>query len=59
MQGRDGLCSATPCRPRRWPQRFEPFPTPKQAAEQLLVSEKAVLDWLRLGKLKGVKAGRQ
>jgi excisionase family DNA binding protein len=25
----------------------------------VLVSEKAVLDWLRLGKLKGVKAGRQ
>jgi excisionase family DNA binding protein len=38
---------------------FEPLLTPKQAAERLLVSEKAVLDWLRLGKLKGVKAGRQ
>jgi excisionase family DNA binding protein len=38
---------------------FEPLLTPKQAAARLLVSEKAVLDWLRLGKLKGVKAGRQ
>jgi len=38
---------------------FEPLLTPKQAAERLLVSEKAVLDWLRLGTLKGVKAGRQ
>jgi excisionase family DNA binding protein len=38
---------------------FEPLLTPKQAAERLLVSEKAVLDWLRLDTLKGVKAGRQ
>ena len=38
---------------------FEPLLTPKQAAARLLVSEKAVLDWLRLGKLKGVKTGRQ
>ena len=38
---------------------FEPLLTPKQAAERLLVIEKAVLDWLRLGKSKGVKAGRQ
>ena len=38
---------------------FEPLLTPKQAATCLLVSEKAVLDWLRLGTLKGVKAGRQ
>jgi excisionase family DNA binding protein len=38
---------------------FEPLLTPKQAAARLLVSEKAVLDWLRLGTLKGVKAGRQ
>jgi excisionase family DNA binding protein len=37
---------------------FEPLLTPKQAATCLLVSEKAVLDWLRLGTLKGVKAGR-
>jgi hypothetical protein len=29
---------------------FEPLLTPKQAAERLLVSEKAVLDWLQLGK---------
>jgi excisionase family DNA binding protein len=38
---------------------FEPLLTPKQASERLLVSEKAVLDWLRFGTLKGVKAGRQ
>jgi excisionase family DNA binding protein len=38
---------------------FEPLLTPKQAATCLLVSEKAVLDWLWLGTLKGVKAGRQ
>jgi excisionase family DNA binding protein len=38
---------------------FEPLLTPKQAATCLLVSEKAVLYWLRLGTLKGVKAGRQ
>jgi excisionase family DNA binding protein len=38
---------------------FEPLRTPKQSAARLLVSEKAVLDWLRLGTLKGVKAGRQ
>jgi excisionase family DNA binding protein len=38
---------------------FEPLLTPKQAATCLLVSEKAVLDCLRLGTLKGVKAGRQ
>jgi hypothetical protein len=37
---------------------FEPLLTPKQAAERLLVSEKAVMDWLRLGKSKGVKAER-
>jgi excisionase family DNA binding protein len=36
----------------------EPLLTPKQAAVQLLVSEKTVLDWLRRGQLKGVKAGR-
>jgi hypothetical protein len=29
---------------------FKPLLTPKQAAKRLLVSEKAVLDWLRLGK---------
>jgi hypothetical protein len=28
----------------------EPLLSPKQAAERLLVSEKAVLDWLRLRK---------
>jgi len=38
---------------------FESLLPPKQAATCLLVSEKAVLDWLRLGTLKGVKAGRQ
>lgn len=36
----------------------EPLMTPKQAAVRLLVSEKTVLDWLRRGQLKGVKAGR-
>jgi excisionase family DNA binding protein len=36
----------------------EPLLTPKQAAARLLVSEKTVLDWLRVGKLKGLKAGR-
>jgi excisionase family DNA binding protein len=36
----------------------EPLLTPKQAAARLLVSEKTVLDWLRRGQLKGVKAGR-
>jgi len=38
---------------------FESLLPPKQAATCLLVSEKAVLGWLRLGTLKGVKAGRQ
>jgi excisionase family DNA binding protein len=38
---------------------FEPLLTPKQPAARLLVSEKAVLDWLRPGKLKRGKAGRQ
>jgi excisionase family DNA binding protein len=38
---------------------FEPLLTPKQAAARLLVSEKSVLDWLRVGRLKEVKAGRQ
>ena len=33
---------------------FEPLLTPKQSATRLLVSEKTVLDWLRLGTLKGV-----
>ena len=36
----------------------EPLLTPRQAAARLLVSEKTVLDWLRRGQLKGVKAGR-
>lgn len=32
--------------------------TPDEVAERLKVSVKAVKDWLRAGKLKGVKAGR-
>ena len=32
--------------------------TPDQVAERLSVSPKTVKDWLRAGKLKGVKAGR-
>ena len=32
--------------------------TPDQAAERLAVSPKTVRDWLRSGKLTGVKAGK-
>jgi excisionase family DNA binding protein len=32
--------------------------TPEEVAERLTVSIKTVKDWLRSGKLKGVKAGR-
>ena len=50
MPGRCGIHSTTPCMPGRCPKVFEPLLTPKQAGERLLVSEKAVLDWLQLGK---------
>jgi excisionase family DNA binding protein len=32
--------------------------TPEQVAEKLSVSPKTVKDWLRSGKLRGVKVGR-
>ena len=32
--------------------------TPEGAAEALLVSPKTIRDWLRTGKLKGIKIGR-
>jgi excisionase family DNA binding protein len=32
--------------------------TPEGAAEALLVSPKTIRDWLRTGRLKGVKVGR-
>ncbi len=32
--------------------------TPEDAAERLAVSPKSIRDWLRAGKLKGVKAGK-
>jgi len=32
--------------------------TPEQAADRLAVSPKTLRDWLRDGKLKGVKVGR-
>jgi len=32
--------------------------TPEEAAERLAVSPKSIREWLRQGKLKGVKAGR-
>ena len=32
--------------------------TPAEVAERLKVSSKTVKDWLRAGKLRGVKAGR-
>jgi len=32
--------------------------TPVEAAERLSVSRKSILDWLRSGKLKGVKVGK-
>jgi excisionase family DNA binding protein len=36
----------------------EPLITPEDAAERLKVSKNTILDWLRSGQLKGVKAGR-
>lgn len=32
--------------------------TPQQAAEVLSISEKTLMNWLRAGKIKGVKVGR-
>jgi len=32
--------------------------TPKEVADQLRVSKRAVMEWLRRGRLKGVKVGR-
>ncbi|MCL5985969.1 MAG: helix-turn-helix domain-containing protein [Actinobacteria bacterium] len=32
--------------------------TPEEAAQRLAVSPKSIREWLRQGKLKGVKAGR-
>jgi excisionase family DNA binding protein len=32
--------------------------TPEEVAERLSVSTKTIKDWLRTGKLKGVKVGR-
>jgi excisionase family DNA binding protein len=32
--------------------------TPEGAAEALMVSPKTIREWLRIGKLKGVKVGR-
>lgn len=32
--------------------------TPQQAAEILSISEKTLMNWLRAGKIKGVKVGR-
>lgn len=32
--------------------------TPEQAADQLVVSPKTLRDWLRSGRLRGVKVGR-
>lgn len=32
--------------------------TPEEAAERLVVSPKTIRDWLRQGKLKGVKTGK-
>lgn len=31
--------------------------TPKDASERLVVAEKTIKDWLRAGKLRGVKVG--
>jgi excisionase family DNA binding protein len=36
----------------------EPLITPEDTAERLKVSKNTILDWLRSGQLKGVKAGR-
>jgi excisionase family DNA binding protein len=32
--------------------------TPQQAAEILSISDKTLMDWLRAGKIKGVKVGK-
>jgi excisionase family DNA binding protein len=37
---------------------MEKLITPEDAAERLAVSKNTILDWLRSGQLKGVKAGR-
>jgi excisionase family DNA binding protein len=37
---------------------MEKLLTPEDAAERLAVSPKTIRDWLRMGKLKGVRAGR-
>ncbi len=37
---------------------MEKLLTPEQVAERLVVSPKTIRDWLRMGKLKGVRAGR-
>ncbi len=37
---------------------FEKLLTPEEAAERMVVSPKTVRDWLRQGKLKGVKTGK-
>src|SRR5512132_2521481 len=43
---------------RRWPNMVERLITPEDAADRLAVSKTTILDWLRSGQLKGVKAGR-
>src|SRR5919109_4103850 len=43
---------------RRWPSMVERLITPEDAADRLAVSKNTILDWLRSGQLKGVKAGR-
>jgi excisionase family DNA binding protein len=37
---------------------MEKLLTPEEAAERLAVSPKSIREWLRQGKLKGVRAGR-
>ncbi len=41
----------------RW-HRMDRLLTPEEAAERLAVSPKSIREWLRQGKLKGVRAGR-
>jgi excisionase family DNA binding protein len=43
---------------RRWPSMVERLITPEDAADRLAVSKNTILDWLRSGQLRGVKAGR-
>jgi excisionase family DNA binding protein len=43
---------------RRWLSMVERLITPEDAADRLAVSKNTILDWLRSGQLKGVKAGR-